>query len=122
MCHSLFFFFFFLDSPKNLTVSASPSGSVLENSNVVLTCNSNANPAEQNYTWYRADEGQETVIGTGKILNIKVSTDKKIFFCKAVNEIGEGHSELRHIDVWCMYKSYHFCIAYIKKTGFHQCW
>uniref|UniRef100_A0A3B5LI54 Ig-like domain-containing protein n=1 Tax=Xiphophorus couchianus TaxID=32473 RepID=A0A3B5LI54_9TELE len=97
-------------SPKNLTVSASPSGSVLENSNVVLTCNSNANPAEQNYTWYRADEGQETVIGTGKILNIKVSTDKKIFFCKAVNEIGEGRSELRHIDVWCMYKSYHFCI------------
>ncbi|XP_032414376.1 B-cell receptor CD22-like [Xiphophorus hellerii] len=89
-----------LYSPKNLTVSASPSGSVLENSNVVLTCNSNANPAEQNYTWYRADEGQENVLGTGKILNIKVSTDKKIFFCKAVNEIGEGHSELRHIDVW----------------------
>uniref|UniRef100_A0A3B3WDX5 Ig-like domain-containing protein n=2 Tax=Poecilia mexicana TaxID=48701 RepID=A0A3B3WDX5_9TELE len=88
-----------LYSPKNVTVSVSPSGSVVENSNVTLTCNSDANPAEQNYTWYRADGGQETVIGTGKIFKMKVKTDTKMFFCKAVNEIGKQPSNITHIDV-----------------------
>uniref|UniRef100_A0A3B3TXZ3 Ig-like domain-containing protein n=1 Tax=Poecilia latipinna TaxID=48699 RepID=A0A3B3TXZ3_9TELE len=88
-----------LYSPKNVTVSVSPSGSVLENSNVTLTCNSDANPAEQNYTWYRADGGQETVIGTGNTLNTTVSTDRDIFFCKAQNDVGEQHSNITHIDV-----------------------
>uniref|UniRef100_A0A3B3X0S3 Ig-like domain-containing protein n=1 Tax=Poecilia mexicana TaxID=48701 RepID=A0A3B3X0S3_9TELE len=96
------------NSPKNVTVSVSPSGSVLENSNVTLTCSSDANPAEQNYTWYRADGGQETVFGNGKILNIKVSSDMRNLFCKAVNEIGEGRSNLRHIDVPNSIKDVHY--------------
>ncbi|CAI5662116.1 unnamed protein product [Oreochromis niloticus] len=86
-------------SPKNITVSVSPSGPVPENSNVSLTCSSNANPAVRNYTWYRADGDQETLIGTGTSLNIQVSRDRRTFFCKAENEIGVGRSSSIQIDV-----------------------
>ncbi|XP_035991127.1 B-cell receptor CD22 [Fundulus heteroclitus] len=88
-----------LYSPKNTDVSVSPPGPVLENSEVTLTCSSNANPAVKNYTWYRVDGGHETVFGTGRILNVKVSTDRKIIFCKAENYLGEGRSHLKHISV-----------------------
>ncbi|XP_054903194.1 B-cell receptor CD22-like [Poeciliopsis prolifica] len=88
-----------LYSPKNVSVSVNPSGPIQENSNVILTCNSDANPAEQNYTWYGADGGQEIVIGTGKILYIILSTNQKSFFCKAGNDLGEQYSNITHIDV-----------------------
>ncbi|XP_039475654.1 B-cell receptor CD22-like isoform X2 [Oreochromis aureus] len=86
-------------SPKNITVSVSPSGPVPENSNVTLTCSSNANPAVENYMWYRADGDQENFIGTGTSLNIKVSRDRRRFFCKAENQIGVGRSNPTHLDV-----------------------
>ncbi|XP_026039483.1 sialic acid-binding Ig-like lectin 10 [Astatotilapia calliptera] len=87
------------NSPKNITVSVSPSGPVPENSKVSLTCSSNANPAVWNYTWYRADGDQETFIGTGTSLNIQVSRDRRTFFCKAENKIGVGRSSSIQIDV-----------------------
>ncbi|XP_026039465.1 sialic acid-binding Ig-like lectin 5 [Astatotilapia calliptera] len=86
-------------SPKNITVSVSPSGPVPENSNVTLTCSSNANPAVENYTWYSADGNQETFIGTGMSLSIRVSKDRRILFCKAGNEIGVGGSGSIQIEV-----------------------
>uniref|UniRef100_A0A3B4G2R2 Ig-like domain-containing protein n=1 Tax=Pundamilia nyererei TaxID=303518 RepID=A0A3B4G2R2_9CICH len=86
-------------SPKNVTVSVSPSGPVPENLNVTLTCSSNANPAVENYTWYSADGNQETFIGTGMNLSIKVSKDRRILFCKAGNEIGVGRSSSIQIEV-----------------------
>lgn len=97
-------FAFFLDSPKNVTVSVSPSGPVVENSNVTLTCNSDANPAEQNYTWHGVDGSKKIVIGNEKILNIIVSTSKKRFFCMAENVLGEKPSNISDIDVLCMYE------------------
>ncbi|XP_074510953.1 sialic acid-binding Ig-like lectin 14 [Sebastes fasciatus] len=86
-------------SPKNTRVSVHPSGPVPEDSNVTLTCSSTANPAVRNYTWYRADGGQETVFGTGHVLTIKAFKDNSSFFCKAENDIGAGRSSLSHIDV-----------------------
>uniref|UniRef100_A0A3P8NB35 Ig-like domain-containing protein n=1 Tax=Astatotilapia calliptera TaxID=8154 RepID=A0A3P8NB35_ASTCA len=94
-------------SPKNITVSVSPSGPVPENSKVSLTCSSNANPAVWNYTWYRADGDQETFIGTGTSLNIQVSRDRRTFFCKAENKIGVGRSSSIQIDVQCKYHISH---------------
>ncbi|KAM4568142.1 uncharacterized protein V3H82_012383 [Fundulus diaphanus] len=88
-----------LYSPKNTEVIVSPSGPVLENSEVTLTCSSNANPVVKSYTWYRVDGGHETVFGTGSILNVKISTDRKTFFCKAENYLGEGRSNLSSINV-----------------------
>ncbi|XP_039476043.1 B-cell receptor CD22-like [Oreochromis aureus] len=88
-------------SPKNITVSVSPSGPVPENSNVTLTCSSNANPAVRNYTWYRADGDQETLIGTGASLNIQVFRDRRTFFCNAENEIGVERSNLTQLEIHC---------------------
>uniref|UniRef100_A0A8C4H789 Ig-like domain-containing protein n=1 Tax=Dicentrarchus labrax TaxID=13489 RepID=A0A8C4H789_DICLA len=86
-------------SPKHTTVSVSPSGPVPEDSTVTLTCSSTANPAVRNYTWYRADGGQETFIGTGRVLNIKASEVSGPFFCKAENDLGAGRSHISQIDV-----------------------
>uniref|UniRef100_A0A3Q3FFT1 Ig-like domain-containing protein n=1 Tax=Labrus bergylta TaxID=56723 RepID=A0A3Q3FFT1_9LABR len=77
----------------------SPSGPVQEDTNVTLTCSANANPAVKNYTWYRADGGQETFMGTGRVLNIKASRERGLFFCKAENELGSFQSNTRQIDV-----------------------
>ncbi|XP_068994373.1 B-cell receptor CD22-like [Embiotoca jacksoni] len=86
-------------SPKDTTVSVSPSGPVPENTNVALTCSSNANPAVRNYTWYTADRHQETYIGNGHVLNIEASKVNSPFFCKAENDVGVGRSNLSQIDV-----------------------
>ncbi|XP_039475649.1 sialic acid-binding Ig-like lectin 5 [Oreochromis aureus] len=85
-------------SPKNVTVSVSPSGPVPENSNVSLTCSSNANPAVRNYTWYRADGDQEALIGTGQSFIVTVSKVKSTFFCKATNALGCERSRNLQID------------------------
>ncbi|KAM8735390.1 B-cell receptor CD22-like isoform 1-T1 [Acanthopagrus schlegelii] len=87
-----------LYSPKNTTVSVCPSGPVPESSRVTLTCSSTANPSVS-YTWYRADGGQETVMGTGHVLNIKAARDSGPFFCGAENAIGSGRSNISQIDV-----------------------
>ncbi|XP_034731075.1 sialic acid-binding Ig-like lectin 5 [Etheostoma cragini] len=86
-------------SPKHTTVLVNPSGPVLEGRNVSLTCRSTADPAVRNSTWYRADGGQETFIGTGAVLSFNVSKEDSSFFCKAENDIGVGRSNLRQIDV-----------------------
>ncbi|KAM4567459.1 sialic acid-binding Ig-like lectin 5 [Fundulus diaphanus] len=88
-----------LYAPKNTAVSVRPSDPVLENSEVTLTCSSNANPDVKKYTWYRADGGHETFFRNGRILNVIVSTARRIFFCKAENNLGEGRSTLKHINV-----------------------
>ncbi|XP_030250472.1 carcinoembryonic antigen-related cell adhesion molecule 5-like [Sparus aurata] len=85
--------------PKNTTVSVSPSGPVPENSRVTLICSSAANPAVRSYTWYRADGGQETVMGTGHVLDIAASEVSSPFFCKAENDLGAGRSNTRQIEV-----------------------
>uniref|UniRef100_A0A671Y282 Ig-like domain-containing protein n=1 Tax=Sparus aurata TaxID=8175 RepID=A0A671Y282_SPAAU len=89
--------------PKNTTVSVSPSGPVPENSRVTLTCSSTANPAVSSYTWYRADGGRETVMGTGHVSKIKAFRDSGPFFCEAENAIGSGRSNISQIDVHCKY-------------------
>uniref|UniRef100_A0AAQ4S4R8 Ig-like domain-containing protein n=1 Tax=Gasterosteus aculeatus aculeatus TaxID=481459 RepID=A0AAQ4S4R8_GASAC len=86
-------------SPKVTTVSVRPSGSVLEDSSVTLTCSSTANPAVKKYTWYRADGEQETFIGTGRVLTIKASKEDSPFLCTAHNDVGVGRSNNTHIDV-----------------------
>ncbi|KAM9310461.1 B-cell receptor CD22-like [Pholidichthys leucotaenia] len=85
--------------PKNTTILVSPSGPVPENRNVTLTCSSNANPAVKNYSWYRADGDQKTVISMRQILNFKASKFIQQYFCHVENEFGGGRSNLSQIDV-----------------------
>uniref|UniRef100_A0AAX7UIP7 Ig-like domain-containing protein n=1 Tax=Astatotilapia calliptera TaxID=8154 RepID=A0AAX7UIP7_ASTCA len=89
-------------SPKDVQISISPSAPILENQKVTLTCSSNANPAVENYTWYRADGDLETFIGTGSSFNVTVSKVKSTFFCKATNELGFKRSSNLQINYWLL--------------------
>ncbi|XP_030004274.1 B-cell receptor CD22-like isoform X2 [Sphaeramia orbicularis] len=85
--------------PKNTTVLVSPSGPVQEGTNVLLKCSSDANPAVQIYTWYRADPQHETLIHAGPDLTITASRNTGAFLCQAENELGTGRSNKTNIDV-----------------------
>uniref|UniRef100_A0A673A484 Ig-like domain-containing protein n=1 Tax=Sphaeramia orbicularis TaxID=375764 RepID=A0A673A484_9TELE len=92
--------------PEDTKVSVSPSGPVQEGTNVVLKCSSDANPAVQIYTWYRADPQHETLIHTGPDLTITASRNTGAFLCQAENDLGTGRSNKTNIDVQyvqCMY-------------------
>ncbi|XP_030014371.1 myelin-associated glycoprotein-like isoform X3 [Sphaeramia orbicularis] len=85
--------------PKNTKVLVSPSGPVQEGTDVVLKCSSDANPAVQIYTWYRADPQHETLIHTGPDLTITASRNTGAFLCQAENDLGTGRSNRTDIDV-----------------------
>ncbi|XP_030014376.1 myelin-associated glycoprotein-like isoform X5 [Sphaeramia orbicularis] len=85
--------------PEDTKVSVSPSGPVQEGTNVVLKCSSDANPAVQIYTWYRADPQHETLIHTGPDLTITASRNTGAFLCQAENDLGTGRSNKTNIDV-----------------------
>ncbi|KAK3517992.1 hypothetical protein QTP70_030323, partial [Hemibagrus guttatus] len=79
--------------PRNTSVSASPSASVLLGSSVSLSCSSDANPAVLNYTWYR-ENGEQ--IGTGNHLTINTtdSTHRGLYYCRAQNQHGDHNSSV----------------------------
>ncbi|XP_053086146.1 B-cell receptor CD22 isoform X2 [Pangasianodon hypophthalmus] len=74
-----------LNPPKNVSVSISSSGEIVEGSSVTLTCSSGANPLVENYTWFKG----EALIGKGKTYIIsKISTeDSGEYKCKCSNEV-----------------------------------
>ncbi|KAK3544428.1 hypothetical protein QTP86_011160 [Hemibagrus guttatus] len=82
-----------LYGPRNTSVSASPSASVLLGSSVSLSCSSDANPAVLNYTWYR-ENGEQ--IGTGNHLTINTtdSTHRGLYYCRAQNQHGDHNSSV----------------------------
>lgn len=90
----------FLVSPKETAVIVDPSGPILEDSSVSLSCSSRSNPPVTNYTWYRDDEVHQE---TGPILKIEdinpsFSGD---YHCTAENSLGEETSAKVHLDVQC---------------------
>ncbi|XP_053365082.1 myelin-associated glycoprotein-like, partial [Clarias gariepinus] len=86
-----------LYGPRNTSVSASPSASVVLGSSVSLSCSSDANPAVLNYTWYR-ENGEQ--IGTGNHLTINTtdSTHSGLYYCRAQNQHGDHNSSV-YLDV-----------------------
>ncbi|XP_060716501.1 B-cell receptor CD22-like [Tachysurus vachellii] len=76
--------------PKKVSVSISPSGEIVEDSSVTLTCSSDANPPVQSYDWFKG----KTLIGKGKTYNIsKISSeDSGEYKCKCSNEVGHQYS------------------------------
>lgn len=90
-------------SPKNTTVSVDPSGPVLEGNSVTLTCNSHANPAVTNYTWYRVDGDDEDMSESGPTLVIDRADPSHSgeYYCGAKNDHGEEKSTPFQLDVQC---------------------
>ncbi|XP_064176189.1 B-cell receptor CD22-like isoform X1 [Anguilla rostrata] len=90
-----------LYAPKNTSVSVTPSGSLLVGSSVTLTCSSNANPAVQNYTWYKVNGTEINTVGTGQNLtfNVTESSGSEQYYCEAQNEHGKENSTTVQLNV-----------------------
>ncbi|KAF5906472.1 B-cell receptor CD22-like, partial [Clarias magur] len=84
-------------SPKNVSVSISPSGEIVEGSSGTLTCSSDANPPVENYTWYMGS----ITVGEKKIYTInKISSENSgEYTCKCSNEVGHQNSSSVTLNV-----------------------
>ncbi|XP_053532343.1 B-cell receptor CD22 isoform X2 [Ictalurus punctatus] len=73
--------------PKDVSVSISPSGEIVEGSVVTLTCSSDANPPVETYTWYKVDESSP--VGSGQSYSFPLSSNSSgWFYCVAQNKFG----------------------------------
>uniref|UniRef100_A0A8C9R2Z8 Ig-like domain-containing protein n=1 Tax=Scleropages formosus TaxID=113540 RepID=A0A8C9R2Z8_SCLFO len=89
------------DSPKNTSVSVSPSGNIVEGNSVTLTCNSKANPPVDTYIWFKRNGAEISQRGSRKgyyITNI-TSEDSGQYYCVATNGQGTGTSTLYTVNV-----------------------
>ncbi|XP_034410262.1 myelin-associated glycoprotein-like [Cyclopterus lumpus] len=83
--------------PNNTSVSY--SGPVKEGSSVTLTCNTNANPAVDSFTWYKVDGDQVTAVGSKNRLSTTVSEVDSKFYCQVSSSYGNQNSSTTQIDV-----------------------
>ncbi|XP_045568583.1 sialoadhesin isoform X5 [Salmo salar] len=85
--------------PKNTSVSVSPSGGIVEDSSVTLTCSSDANPPVDKYTWYKKNGASLT--GSEKTYNFTTisSEDSGEYYCEAENKYGRLNSSSVSVDV-----------------------
>ncbi|KAM9454180.1 B-cell receptor CD22-like [Clarias gariepinus] len=73
--------------PKSVSVSMSPSGGIAEGSSVTMTCNSDANPPVQTYSWYKVN--QSSPVGSGRSYSFIFSSNSSgWFYCVAQNKYG----------------------------------
>ncbi|XDV16262.1 hypothetical protein PO909_016055, partial [Leuciscus waleckii] len=92
-------------SPRNVSVSISPSGVIVEGDSVTLNCISDSNPPALNFSWIKGG----TIVGSGRIYSIsKISSDDSgEYKCKSINEYGEKNSDTVTLCVMCeFYESY----------------
>ncbi|KAG9262787.1 B-cell receptor CD22-like [Astyanax mexicanus] len=73
--------------PKNVSVSISPSGGIVEGSSVTLTCSSDGDPPVENYIWFK--EGGESPVGSG---HSYVPLQSGFYYCQAQNQHGAQRS------------------------------
>ncbi|XP_055791177.1 B-cell receptor CD22-like [Salvelinus fontinalis] len=89
--------------PKNTLVLVSPSGEIVEDSSVTLTCSSDANPPVDKYTWYKKNGGHYkfSYVNTGpqQVFNHIQSSDTGEYYCEAWNGMKTGRTESINIDV-----------------------
>ncbi|XP_042573209.1 B-cell receptor CD22-like isoform X1 [Cyprinus carpio] len=82
--------------PKNVSVSISPSGEIVEGDSVTLSCSSDSNPPAE-ISWFK--EG--TIVGSGSIYSIsKISSNHSgEYKCKSRNKHGEKDSDIVMLNV-----------------------
>ncbi|XDV16357.1 hypothetical protein PO909_016108, partial [Leuciscus waleckii] len=96
ICLTALFCFFVLDSPRNVSVSISPSGVIVEGYSVTLNCISDSNPPAE-ISWIKGG----TFVGSGRIFSIsKISSDDSgEYKCKSINEHGEKYSDTVTLNI-----------------------
>ncbi|KAG5278038.1 hypothetical protein AALO_G00094510 [Alosa alosa] len=87
--------------PRVPSVSVSPHSQTLEGASVTLTCNSDANPPVENYTWFNRNGSIVSKLDTGKYYNIgNVSSEHTgDYYCEAKNLYGASNSTDLYLDV-----------------------
>ncbi|XP_073698603.1 sialoadhesin-like [Garra rufa] len=82
--------------PKNISVSISPSGEMVEGDSVTLSCSSDSNPPAE-ISWFKGG----TFVGSGRIYNIsKISSDHSgEYKCKSINKHGEKYSDAVNLNI-----------------------
>ncbi|XP_041731339.1 B-cell receptor CD22-like [Coregonus clupeaformis] len=78
--------------PKNTSVSASPSGEIVEGSSVTLTCSSDANPPVDKYTWYKKNITSPKASGQSYNITSISSEESGEYYCEAENTIASKNS------------------------------
>ncbi|XP_073698595.1 B-cell receptor CD22-like [Garra rufa] len=83
-------------SPRNVSVSISPSGEIVEGDSVTLICSSDSNPPAE-ISWSKG----EMFVGSGRIYSIsKISSDhSREYKCKSINEHGEKYSDAVTLNI-----------------------
>ena len=82
---------------------------------VTLTCQSDANPPVERYSWYKDISGQVTWKANGQTLVLLVSkADSGLYLCEAHNEKGSQRSKVMPLE----FESKSFCSLYDKYTTF----
>uniref|UniRef100_A0A667WKD9 B-cell receptor CD22 n=1 Tax=Myripristis murdjan TaxID=586833 RepID=A0A667WKD9_9TELE len=85
------------DAPKVPSVLVSPSGEIVEDSSVTLTCSSDANPAAT-YTWYKENQTLlQLPDGSYHFTSIS-SEDTGTYHCQSENQYGQNSTSY-FIDV-----------------------
>ncbi|XP_016146700.1 sialoadhesin-like [Sinocyclocheilus grahami] len=103
-----------LYAPRNTLALVSPSDPVSEGSVVVLSCQSDANPAVQRYEWYKdSGSGKLELQNQGQTLTlIARSTVQGLYVCKVYNNHGTDRSRPVAVDInscQCSIVSYIVC-------------
>ncbi|XP_058601188.1 B-cell receptor CD22-like isoform X2 [Onychostoma macrolepis] len=83
--------------PRNVLVSISGSGEIVEGDSVTLICSSESNPPALNFSWFKGG----TTVGSGRIYSIsKISSDHSgEYKCKSRNKHGEKYSAAVTLNV-----------------------
>uniref|UniRef100_A0A8C7VFS0 B-cell receptor CD22 n=1 Tax=Oncorhynchus mykiss TaxID=8022 RepID=A0A8C7VFS0_ONCMY len=85
--------------PKNISVSTSLSGEIVEGNSVTLTCSSDANPPVDKYTWYKKNVTSPKASGQSYSITNIISEDRGEYYCEAENKYGRLNSSPVFVDV-----------------------
>ncbi|XP_016361885.1 B-cell receptor CD22-like [Sinocyclocheilus anshuiensis] len=80
--------------PKNVSVSITGSGEIVEGDSVTLICSSDANPPALNFSWFK--ENQSSAVGSGQSFSALQSGR---FYCEAHNQHGSQRSDAVTVTV-----------------------
>ncbi|XP_042573387.1 B-cell receptor CD22-like [Cyprinus carpio] len=82
--------------PKNVSLSISPSGVIVEGDSVTLSCSSDSNPPAE-ISWFKGG----TFVGSGRIYSIsKISSNHSgEYKCKSRNKHGEKYSDIVILNI-----------------------